>query len=164
MATIKTDFEIENTITIWAGFEFLKLKNILEKLDMYKTMTLFDLTFENLKDNHTNSVYDLIYKNLQTEEMHKMIFIFEEEWKIKVFKLPIKYMEENDYIKYFSEKENIEFSVQSPNLITGINTILKEFGINLKIHKIPFIYSNMTTKEMINELERVKTELILNKR
>ena len=164
LATIKTDFEIENTITKWAGFEFLKLKNILEKLDMYKTMTLFDLTFENLKDNHTNSIYDLIYKNLQTEEMHKMIFVFEEEWKIKVFKLPIKYMEENDYIKYFSEKENIEFSLQSPNLITGINTILKEFGINLKIHKIPFIYSKMTTKEMISELERVKTELIMSKR
>ena len=66
LATIDTDFKIEESIRKWLGFEFLKLKNILEKMDMYKTMTLFDLTFENLKDNHTNSMYDLVYKNSKT--------------------------------------------------------------------------------------------------
>ena len=62
------------------------------------------------------------------------------------------------------QKENALFNLKAPNLITGINLILKEFGINLKIHKMPFIYCKLQTIEMLNEIEKEQTELILNKR
>ena len=62
------------------------------------------------------------------------------------------------------QKENALFNIKAPNLITGINLILKEFGVNLKIHKMPFIYCKLQTTEMINEMQKEKAELILNKR
>ena len=164
LATIDTDFKIEESIRKWLGFEFLKLKNILEKMDMYKTMTLFDLTFENLKDNHTNSIYDLIYMNGKTEETFKTTFIFDNEWDITTFKIPKHFITEQQYIDFMEQKENALFNLKAPNLITGINLILKEFGINLKIHKMPFIYCKLQTIEMLNEIKKEKTELILNKR
>lgn len=164
LATIETDFKIEEAIQKWLGFEFSNLKTLLEKLDMYKTMTLLDLTFENLKDNHTNSIYDLIYVNKKTEEAFKTTFIFDNEWNITTFKIPKHYITEQQYIDFMEQKENALFNLKAPNLITGINLILKEFGINLKIHKMPFIYCKLQTIEMLNEIEKEQTELILNKR
>lgn len=164
LATIETDFKIEEAIQKWLGFEFSNLKTLLEKLDMYKTMTLLDLTFENLKDNHTNSIYDLIYVNRKTEEAFKTTFIFDNEWNITTFKIPKHFITEQQYIDFMEQKENALFNLKAPNLITGINLILKEFGINLKIHKMPFIYCKLQTIEMLNEIEKEQTELILNKR
>lgn len=164
LATIETDFKIEEAIQKWLGFEFSNLKTLLEKLDMYKTMTLLDLTFENLKDNHTNSIYDLIYVNRKTEETFKTTFIFNNEWDITTFKIPKHFITEQQYIDFMEQKENALFNLKAPNLITGINLILKEFGINLKIHKMPFIYCKLQTIEMLNEIEKEQTELILNKR
>src|SRR5574343_260925 len=158
LATIETDFKIEEAIQKWLGFEFSNLKTLLEKLDMYKTMTLLDLTFENLKDNHTNSIYDLIYVNKKTEEAFKTTFIFDNEWNITTFKIPKHYITEQQYIDFMEQKENALFNLKAPNLITGINLILKEFGINLKIHKMPFIYCKLQTIEMLNEIEKEQTE------
>ena len=164
LATIETDFKIEEAIQKWLGFEFSNLKTLLEKLDMYKTMTLLDLTFENLKDNHTNSIYDLIYTNKKTEEIFKTTFIFNNEWDITTFKIPEHFIIEQQYVDFMEQKENALFNIKAPNLITGINLILKEFGVNLKIHKMPFIYCKLQTTEMINEMQKEKVELILNKR
>lgn len=161
LATIKTDFTIDESMRKWDGFDFLNLQTLLTKMDMYKTMTLFDLTLENLKDNQTNEAYRIIYKE-NTSKIFVSDFYFSEEWKITTYKFD-KYEQYKNLDKEDFSNDNVVFRTSSNNLINGINIFLKEMGINHKLYKMPFIYYDYSFGKAMNEIERTGLQLIIYK-